>query len=266
MPYHEPIVVERRQLGALTLARWHVPDLARAMRPGQAMLARCAPPESDDPLLRRTLFPADADPHTGVVEVLLAPEERGLAWLAAQPSGARLDVYGPVGNGFTLAEQTRNLLLAGAGPTVPALLFLARAAVARGVAVALLVAAAGADVLPPPFLLPSDVEYLTEASGEATLPALLAGAHLASGPALSGAPPGWADQLCLGLTAPLLAPVIEQVRAGTLRWERGFAQTALAGVMPCGVGTCQSCLVETRSGARLRCKDGPVFDLRDLRS
>ncbi|MGB9632969.1 MAG: hypothetical protein ACPL8I_06560 [Chloroflexaceae bacterium] len=35
--------------------------------------------------------------------------------------------------------------------------------------------------------------------------------------------------------------------------------------MPCGVGACQGCLVETRDGARLGCKDGPVFDLRDLR-
>ncbi len=264
MPYHEPVVLERRDLGALTLARWHAPDLARAARPGQALLARCAPPGSDDPLLRRTLFPAGADARAGVVEVLLAPEERGLAWLAAQPPGARLDVYGPVGNGFTLAEPTRNLLLAGAGSAVPGLLYLARAAVARGIAVVLLVAAPGADVLPPPFLLPSDVEYLTSAGGEADLPALLV-ATQPGGPTLSRGALGWADQCCLGLAAPLLPPVVEMVRAGTLRWERGFAQVALPGAMPCGVGTCQGCLVETRDGARLACRDGPVFDLRDLR-
>ncbi len=264
MPYHEPVVLERRELGALILARWLAPELAHAVRPGQALLTRCAPPDSDDPLLRRTLFPAGADPHAGVVEVLLAPEERGLAWLAAQPPGARLDVYGPVGNGFTLAEPTCNLLLAGAGSAVPGLLHLARIAVARGVAVVLLVAATGAEMLPPPFLLPSDVEYLTSATGEADLPALLA-ATRPGGPTLSRGPLGWADQFCLGLAAHLLPPVVEMVRAGTLRWERGFAQVALPGVMPCGVGACQGCLVETRDGARLGCKDGPVFDLRELR-
>ncbi|MCS6880745.1 MAG: hypothetical protein RMK84_11535 [Oscillochloridaceae bacterium] len=264
MPYHEPVVLERRDLGALTLTRWHAPELARAARPGQALLARCAPPDSDDPLLRRTLFPAGADPHSGVVEVLLAHDERGLAWLAAQPPGARLDVYGPVGNGFTLAEPTRNLLLAGAGSAMPALLCLARTAVARGIAVVLLASAADANLLPPPFLLPSDVEYLTSATGETDLPALLAGRH-PDGPVLSGGPLGWADQLCLGLAAPLLPPVIETVRAGKVRWERGFAQVVLPGALPCGVGTCQACLVETRDGARLGCKDGPVFDLRDLR-
>ncbi|MGQ9928041.1 MAG: iron-sulfur cluster-binding protein [Chloroflexaceae bacterium] len=264
MPYYEPVVLERRDLGALTLARWHAPDLARAVRPGQALLARCAPPDSDDPLLRRTLFPAGADVRAGVVEVLLAPEERGLAWLAAQPPGARLDVYGPVGNGFRLAESTHNLLLAGAGSAVPGLLFLARVAVVRAVAVVLLVAASGADVLPPPFLLPSDVEYVTSVAGEADLLALLATIQ-PGGPMPSQGPLGWADQFCLGLKAPLLPPIVEMVRAGTLRWERVFAQVALPGAMPCGVGTCQGCLVETRDGVRPGCREGPVFDLGDLR-
>jgi dihydroorotate dehydrogenase electron transfer subunit len=55
------------------------------------------------------------------------------------------------------------------------------------------------------------------------------------------------------------------VRAGKLRWERGFAQAIVAGPMPCGLGTCLACPLETRDGPRLRCKDGPVFDLRELR-
>lgn len=264
MPYHEPTVLEQRELGALVRLTLHAPDLARAARPGQALLVRCAPPESDDPFLRRPLFLAGADPGAGVVELLVAPDERGLAWLAAQPVGARLDLSGPIGAGFNLDGRARNLLLAGAGPAVPALMFLARAAVARGVAVVLLVAAAGAALLPPPFLLPSDVEYQTSAAGDIGLPELLGGAQRASIPMLANSSVAWADQLFLALTEPLVSGVIEAVRAGRLRWERGFAQAILAGPMPCGLGTCLGCLVETRDGARLRCKDGPVFELRDL--
>ncbi|NJM07388.1 hypothetical protein HC891_16190 [Candidatus Gracilibacteria bacterium] len=55
------------------------------------------------------------------------------------------------------------------------------------------------------------------------------------------------------------------VRAGRLRWQRGFAEVLLAGQLPCGTGACLACLVETRDGLRTRCKDGPVFDLRALR-
>jgi dihydroorotate dehydrogenase electron transfer subunit len=238
--------------------------MARAARPGHVALARCAPPGSDDPLLRRPLFLAGADGATGVVELLVAPDERGYAWLAAQPAGAHLDLYGPVGVGFTFDGRTRNLLLAGAGPALPALVFAARAAIARGTAVVLLAAGEPAH-LPPPYLLPADVEYQTSVAGETGLLELLGAGGRAALPALSGSPVAWADQVCLALTEPLVAGAANAVRAGRLRWERGFAQVALAGPLPCGLGTCLVCAVTTRDGTRLRCKDGPVFDLRDLR-
>jgi dihydroorotate dehydrogenase electron transfer subunit len=254
MPYHDAVVLERREAGALALLTLHAPELARAARPGQALLARCAPPGSDDPLLRRPVFPSAIDGGAGTVELLLAAEERGLAWLAAQPAGAPLDLYGPVGAGFSLDGRTRNLLLAGAGRGLPALVALSRVAVARGMAVVLLAAAAGPAALPPPYMLPPDVEYQTSGDGESGLPALLGGAL------------GWADQLCVAVEQPLVGPTSDAVRAGKLRWERGFAQAILCGPMPCGLGTCQGCLVEARDGVRMRCKDGPIFDLRDLRA
>jgi dihydroorotate dehydrogenase electron transfer subunit len=119
--------------------------------------------------------------------------------------------------------------------------------------------------LPPPYIRPPDVEYQTSAEGDEGLLALLGAGGRAGLPALSGSPVAWADQICLALTEPLVAGAVEAVRAGRLRWGRGLAQVALAGPTPCGLGTCLACPVETRDGARLRCKDGPVFDLRDLR-
>ncbi|NNJ10669.1 hypothetical protein EKD04_010035 [Chloroflexales bacterium ZM16-3] len=263
MPYHEPTIIERRELGALCHLTLLAPELARSARPGHYALARCAPPESADPLLRRAVFLAGADSAAGTVELLIAPDERGLAWLAAQPVGARIDIFGPLGAPFTLDGRTRNLLLAGAGAALPALIFLARAAASSGVAGVLLAAADGPDRLPPPFLLPPDLEYQSSADGPASLIGLL-GAPAPGGP-IFASPIAWADQICLALTDDMVAPAADAVRAGRMRWGRGFAQAALAGPMPCGVGTCQSCLIDTRDGLRTRCKDGPVFDLRDLR-
>jgi dihydroorotate dehydrogenase electron transfer subunit len=264
MPYHEPMIIEQRALGGLSLVRLQAPELARTARAGQAVLVRCAAPGSADPLLRRPLFLAGADSGAGTVDLLIAPDERGQAWLATQPRGARLDLYGPLGAGFALDQGTRNLLLAGAGQALPALFFLARGAVARGLAVVLLASGEAPERLPPPYLLPPEVEYQTAAS-TAELIALLAPSARGAIPALSGSPVAWADQICLALDADLTAPFAAAVRAGRLRWERGFALAALAGPLPCGFGACLCCPVETRDGARLRCKDGPVFDLRDLR-
>ncbi len=263
MPYYEPAIVERRELGALRHFTLLAPELARAARPGHYAMARCAPPESADPLLRRAVFLAGADQAAGTVELLIDPDERGLAWLAAQPVGARIDLLGPLGAPFSLDGRTRNLLLAGVGPALPALIFLARAAAAGGLAGLLLAAAPEADRLPPPFLLPPDLEYQSSADGPAALIGLL-GAPPPGGP-IFASPIAWADQICLALTDDLAAPAADAVRAGRMRWGRGLAQAALAGPIPCGLGTCQACLVETRDGLRTRCKDGPVFDLRDLR-
>jgi dihydroorotate dehydrogenase electron transfer subunit len=130
-------------------------------------------------------------------------------------------------------------------------------------AVVLLAAAPSSERLPQPFLLPPDTEYQSSAEGAAALVGLL-GAP-APGRSIFASPIAWADQICLAITDDLVAPAADAVRAGRMRWGRGFAQAALAGPMPCGVGTCQSCLIDTRDGLRSRCKDGPVFDLRDLR-
>lgn len=253
MPYHEPILVERRELDGAVWLTLLAPELVRGVRPGQLVLCRCAPPSSADPLLRRALFCAGADAQAGTISLFIAPDEPGLHWLAAQPVGARLDVYGPVGTPFTFDERTRNLLLAGGGAALPGLMFLAQRAVARNCAVVL---AATADTpLPPPYLLPPEVEYQSIAAH--ALPATLR----AGSPALLA----WADQFCAAAAEAELSSLIDVVRTVRLRWERGFAQVALAGPAPCGTGVCLACTVETRYGLRLRCKEGPVFDLRDFR-
>lgn len=276
MPQLEPIIVERRPLGRLVYLTLHSPELARAARPGQYLLVRCAPPGAYDPLLRRALFLADADHAAGTVALLVDPAERGLAWLAAQPPGARLDSIGPLGAAVDTDGRTRNLLLAGGGACLPALFFACRAAVARGVAVVLLAAADAPDAMPPPYLLPPEVEYQSTVEGEQALAALLRGAPPAPdvppkgkkpAPVAPSAPPPllWADQLVVAVGLEAIPALIDAVRAVKLRWERGFAQAILAGPMPCGTGACQACLIETRDGLRTRCKDGPVFDLRELR-
>ena len=117
------------------------PELARSVRAGQYLLVRCAEDGSYDPLLRRPLFVAAAEPALGQIGLLYAPVERGLAWLARGRPGDTLDIVGPLGQPFTIAGRTRTLLLVGQGPGLAALLLLARTAVGKGCAVTLLAGA-----------------------------------------------------------------------------------------------------------------------------
>jgi dihydroorotate dehydrogenase electron transfer subunit len=246
----------------LTLA---APELVHNVRAGQYLLVRCAEVGSYDPLLRRALFVAAAEPALGQIGLLYEPNERGLAWLARGRPGDLLDTVGPLGQPFAVHERTRNLLLIGEGPGLSALLLLARESVARGRAVTLLVGAAADSALPPPYLLPGEVEYqsiaglqnadrrtqIGQANGQSTI------YNLQSAIA-------WADQVCVALPSDQLPALRDAIRAIKYRWERGFASTLLEGPIVCGVGACGVCAVELRKRTRMLCSDGPVFDLRDV--
>ena len=256
------------QRAATPRLRWltlHAPELVRSVRAGQYLLVRCAEEGSYDPLLRRALFVAAAEPALGQVGLLYEPNERGLAWLARGHPADVLDVIGPLGRPFSVDERTRTLLLIGAGAGLPALLLLAREAVAKGRAVTLLAGAAEVAALPPPFLLPGEVEYQSFAGLQ------IADFRLQTDPAnqksaidnLQSAI-SWADQVCVALPSDQLPALRDAIRAAKFRWERGFASVLLEGPLVCGVGACGVCAVELRRGTRMLCSDGPVFDLRDL--
>ncbi len=278
MPQHLLLTVadQRAATPRLLWLTLHAPELARAVRPGQYLLLRCAPPGSADPLLRRALFVAAAEEQLGQIGLLYAADERGLAWLSRARAGDTLDALGPFGTPFALDRRTRTLLLVGQGPGLAALLLLARQHSARGGAVALLAAAPEPALLPPPFLMPADVEYQSVTGRAVQLLERRPDPAPPPGKLPKGKPPaaqpaddsvrllGWADQLCAALPGDQLEPLAEAVRAVKYRWERGFAAALMEGPLVCGVGACGVCPVETRKGQRLRCSDGPVFDLRDV--
>jgi dihydroorotate dehydrogenase electron transfer subunit len=248
--------------------RWltlHAPELTRSARGGQYLLVRCAEDGSYDPLLRRPLFIAAAEPALGQIGLLYEPSERGLVWLARGRAGDTLDVIGPLGHPFALGPRTRNVLLLGAGPGLAALLLLAREAATRGGAITLLAGADHLDSLPPPFLLPGEVEYQTVAPLQiADFRLQIEQPNQQSTIYNLQSAITWADQICAALPYDQLLALRETIRRVKYRWERGFASALLTGPIVCGVGACGVCAIELRKGTRMLCSDGPVFDLRDM--
>jgi dihydroorotate dehydrogenase electron transfer subunit len=263
----------------------HSPELARSARAGQYLLVRCAEQGSYDPLLRRSLFVAAAEPALGQVGLLYEPSERGLAWMSRGRAGDSLDVLGPFGQPLAIERGTRNLLLVGVGDRLPALVLLAREAVARGCAVTLLAGAETPQALPPPFLLPGEIEYQTNVGaatdllreqhtviaddetrkqGDKQISGKTKKVPQSPGLPVPLSPITWADQICAALPAEQLASLVAAIRAVKYRWERGFASALLDGPLVCGSGACGVCAIEMRRGTRMLCSDGPVFDLRDV--
>lgn len=226
-------------------------QLARAAQPGQYCMLRGCDSLASDPLLRRPFFIAEVNVGRDVCRFVIYKRGRASTWLARQQPGMPLDLLGPLGHGWTLRAEARNLLLIGEDPFLPALLALANRAIENELAVTFLHAVSDAAQAYPPALLSPEIEYqiFARADTQEKLAAQIT-EYLA-----------WADTVCCSVSESLLMAL-----TGTsARWrEKHFAQAIVERSLACIVGTCLGCQLETRHGSRLVCRDGPVFPVRDL--
>jgi len=236
--------------------RLRAPTLIKGMRPGQFLLA-----STETEYVRRPFFPValEADGFS----VLLPPDGP----LSRLGPGDEVDCIGPLGKGFPLPSSTHNLLLlarshvfgASAGQNgVSFLLTLIDHALVAGTRVLLIHEAPTAAQLFPPTGLPPGVEVrLVTSDGSRGH----AGAALDLLPELAQ----WADQVCAVGDPEWYAALVRALREHRLRLSEGFAWGVLAPeIMPCGLGVCGGCAVETKRGYQYPCTDGPVFDLTKI--
>ncbi len=164
-----------------------------------------------------------------------------------------MDCIGPVGNGYHLRPQARNVLCIGEGDATWALLPAILDAVAAGLTVTFAMEADLERDLIAAARLPAAVEYHTatpDAAGRGRLPLadMLA----------------WADMLLSAGSLDFyerLATEIETARFGVVE---GFAQALYPATFLCGYGACQACVADVAGGRRRVCRRGPVFDLKDV--
>jgi dihydroorotate dehydrogenase electron transfer subunit len=190
---------------------------------------------------------------------LLRPDpDSGLAWLSARQPGDTLDVIGPLGIGFPLPKGTRHLLLVSDTQDIAPLLGQMERALAAGLAVTLALGASRTSRLYPVAALPSAVEFQA---------ATLDGSLGHRGPVTDLLPDllRWADLACTAGSPALYRTLRRQMEQVRLRAEADFLYGLhTASWLACGVGACMSCQVNTDTGSRLACVDGPVFDLAKL--
>lgn len=271
--------------------RWtlHAPALA-GIKPGQYAALRVATPGSYDSLVPVPVWAAAADTQRGTITILAAQDDPAAAFLARQPAGGTLNLLAPLGRGWQLPPSARTLAIVGTHAHAGALFGLAQHAVARGLAVSLVLGVDDPQAAPPPFLLPADAEYnvaqgtknkeqgtgkgskaakkrnkeqnadlITNAQSAIQHPAAAAALHHLSDDTLR-----WADVLAVALPLDLLPTVAQRMRNTRLNWTDNMAQALVLPPPVCHVGVCGVCAVPTRQGYQLACVDGPVFDLKKL--
>jgi dihydroorotate dehydrogenase electron transfer subunit len=170
--------------------------------------------------------------------------------------GARLNVLGPLGMGFSPPEPgTRDFLVAGGVGLAPLLWY---AEHHRGAPIDLLYGArnAGELVLEERIERSGATLHLASEDGARGTRGYVTAALEAALDAHTGPPP----RLLACGPNPMLDAVRRIAAARGLRcW------VSLEGEMACGVGACLGCAVAAKSKPfRYVCKDGPVLDAEDL--
>ncbi|OGO00883.1 MAG: hypothetical protein A2Y58_01450 [Chloroflexi bacterium RBG_13_51_52] len=237
------------------LFRLEAPEIAREAKPGQFVMVRCA---------KETILPRPFSVHAvngKEIALLFSVVGKGTGWLSLKKKGDTLDIFGPLGNGYTINESSKNLLLVAGGMGIAPLRFLAEVAAAQGKKVTIIMGARSGECLLP--VTPSQSLF-----DKGMLPANFQCINATEDG--SEGFKGLATQLI-----PHYLKGIDQIFAcGPVAMYKTMVkmpelkgkdvQLSLEIMMGCGTGVCYGCSIRTRGGLKQVCKDGPVFGMGEV--
>jgi dihydroorotate dehydrogenase electron transfer subunit len=243
------------------------PGISDLAQPGQFVMFRSQ--ATDEPLLRRPFgifqtgtLPSDCDglPDKEFVEILYKVVGRGTAIMRELHEGDRVELLGPLGRGFELADDGREQILVGGGIGLVPLYMLASELVKSSKVRLLIGGRSRKDVLMVTEFERLGVEtYVSTDDGtlgeegqvtqvlERKLNKFPEAAVYACGP----------------------MPMLEAV-SGICQSRQVALQVSLEAFMACGVGACLGCVVKGAGHSEQQprylctCKEGPVFRAGDL--
>ncbi len=152
----------------------------------------------------------------------------------------QLHLRGPLGHSFNLPPTARRIILAGLGNTFSRLLPLVQPALSSGADLAIFTS----SPLPP---LPPRLEIQPLDALPASLP--------------------WADFLVIDMPLEFIPKLRDFLGLEPFAGLPCAAQVLIHTAMPCaGIGECGVCAVPLqKKGYKLACKDGPVFNLNEIK-
>lgn len=247
------VVLSQEQTASQIFSMWlETEQIARTAKPGQFLSIYCG---DSGRILPRPISICETDAGRGAVRIVYRTAGAGTAEFSRCRAGDRLDIMGPLGNGFPLERgQGRSVFLIGGGIGIPPLVQLAREL------------GGGAQIIAGY----RDELFLTgELSANGTL-------YVATEDGSAGTKGNVLD--CIrehGLTADVIfacgpTPMLRALKAYAQE-QRMECWLSLEERMACGIGACLACVcrskeVDAHSGVHNKriCKEGPVFAAEEI--
>ena len=251
-PLPESHLSHGREILCIQLIWLSCPEISREAKPGQFVMVNCG----EECTIPRPFSIHQVD-EKGDIALLFAVWEggKGTSWLSQQKVGDNIDLFGPLGNGYSIHPDSHNLLLLAAGIGIAPLHFLAQEAINQGKTLRILLGVSKRTHLPQTSPLPSDAELIIMTED---------GAVGRRGKITDFLPDfaNRADQIFI--CGPREMYEAMALKKQELKLEGKPVQVSLEVRMGCGRGVCYGCTVKTNGGLKQVCTDGPVFDLDDV--
>jgi dihydroorotate dehydrogenase electron transfer subunit len=223
------------------LMRIEAPEIAAIAKPGQFIMVSC----NGNTLLRRPISIHQASDNR--LSILYAKIGSGTKWLAKQKDSTSVDILGPLGNGYTINDNAKNLLLVAGGMGIAPLRFLADTAIKQHKKVTLLLGAQKAAMVFPDKLLPAGIQCIVTTDD---------GSCGIKGRTTDILPDYLDDADMVFACGP--APMYRTMYKQKLLKDKP-CQVSLEVRMACGMGVCYGCTIRTKQGLKQVCHNGPVF-------
>ncbi|MCI8600146.1 MAG: dihydroorotate dehydrogenase electron transfer subunit [Oscillospiraceae bacterium] len=207
-------------------------------------------------MLRRPISICETNQKAGTIRLVMEIRGDGTERLAAENAGGLMDLMAPLGHGFTLLPPDKKAVVIGGGIGVPPMLEVAKHYTANATAI-LGFRSASAVILKEDFeQIGAKVVLCTDdgtAGQKGFVTSALEELFLTEKP----------DVVYSCGPTPMLKAVAAMAEAKGI-----YCEVSLEERMGCGVGACLVCACKTKKdgteGYSHVCKDGPVFDSREV--
>lgn len=229
------------------------PEIASTIKEGQFIMVSCG--EGIDPLLRRPFSVYNYDREKGEIEIAYLVKGKGTEMIKDMKSGDKIDLLGPLGNFYEIKPETKGIAVVGRGVGIASIASLGVKAKAEGLySLAILSGRSPEAIIGNDFLseVGCDLVCMYDSDGSSSI-----------------------ENLEKILREKIENENINQIYScGSNRMGRVVkklseeydidAYISFEESMACGIGMCKGCVCETKNGYKTVCKDGPIFNVKEV--